>query len=469
MNLLNVDRFFKKSLDKPILTYSDPMSVREMNHSLARQVEMAHHRVNRLCENAEELSQHPSQVLIECLEELQTSLEELQVAEAELRQQNEQLIEARHFAEMQQQRYQELFDFAPDGYLVTDLYGRVQEANHAATFLLNLPQKYLIGKLLVNFVPEADRRAFRSILNQLPTVHRVQEWEVTWCRRQDNSVSMALTVETVRDQEGQAIGLRWLMRDITARKQAEAQLRQTQLQNLQLIEADRLKSQFMATISHELRTPMNSILGFAELLLRRLRQKGDASLCTLIDPILRNSRHLLNLIESLLDFSRLQAHRLDLRLEMFDLNELVTSIVQELQALADQKALDLGVHLPEGNLTIVNDRVRLRQILVNLLSNAIKFTETGSVMLEVREVQKDRMLIVVSDTGIGISPADQSHLFREFWQANQTLTRHHEGVGLGLSITRNLVELMQGDITVESRLGEGSRFRVELPRYVRQA
>ena len=430
------------------------------------QLEAVQQRAVELYHTAKETSQHQPQVVDECIEQLQIALEELYMAEEELRQQNEQLMAARHIAEVQYQRYQELFEFAPDGYLVTDSYGTIQEANRAASLLLKMAQKYLVGKPLINFVPEEHRRSFRSMLNQLHTLNRVQEWEVCLCGREAALFDAAVTVETVRNQEGQAIALRWLIRDITARKRAEEQLYQLQLQNLQLIEADRLKTQFMATISHELRTPMNAILGFSELLLRRLRPQYDPQLVSMIERIFHNGKHLLKIIEEILDFTKLKACHLELKLEVFDLAPLVTSTVEELRSLAEQKNLSLQVNLAESSIPVVNDSVRLRQILINLVSNAIKFTNTGSVHLEVWELPEDRVAISVTDTGIGIAPADQERIFQEFWQVNQTITRRYGGTGLGLSISHGLVQLMQGTISVESQMGSGSTFRIELPRRV---
>ncbi|MCA1994082.1 MAG: PAS domain S-box protein [Coleofasciculus sp. S288] len=433
---------------------------------LIQQIDAVQQRTQELYQNVRETSQHHPLLLLDCLAQLQVALEELYVAEQELRQQNEELIAARQAAEAERKRYQELFEFAPDGYLVTDIHGTIQEVNRAAAELLNVAQKHLMGKPLTAFVPEEERKAFRFMINQLQTVNRVQEWEVRLCKRREALFDAALTVETVRNGEGEAIALRWLIRDITVRKQAEAQLHQVQMQNLQLLEADRLKNQFMATMSHELRTPMNAILGFSQLLLRQFRQQDNQQLVTMIERIVKNGKHLLEMIEEILDFSRLKAHRLELQLEAFDLVELATTTAEELRALAEQKTLNLQVHLTQPSIPMVNDQVRLRQVLVNLLSNAIKFTEVGSVALKIWELPEGRVAIAVSDTGIGINSADQARIFQEFWQVNQTTTRQQKGTGLGLAIANSLVQLMQGTISVESQVGKGSTFRVELPRRV---
>jgi PAS domain S-box-containing protein len=416
-----------------------------------------------LCENARALPWQSPQLLIECLENLRLSLEELQVAEEELREQQDALITAQRTIEAERQRYRDLFEFAPNGYLITDLYGIVQEANQAAASLFDVAPNYLIRKPLISFATLDQRRMFRTILYQLPKIDRLQEWELMLRRRNGLDFHAAITVEVVRNQQAEAIGLRWLVRDITARKQAEEQMRQIQLQNLELLELDRLRSQFMTTISHELRTPMNAIIGFSELLLRRFHHQLDPQLTSMVERIARNGKHLLVLIEEILDFSKLKAKRLTLNIEEFDLVELITATIEELRPLAEQKGLDLTSCLTQLRLPVANDRTRLRQVLTNLVSNAIKFTDAGHVVVEAGSLPEARVFLTVRDTGIGIAAANQPQIFQEFWQVNQTSIRPHGGTGLGLAIVYALVQLMQGTISVDSQIGQGSSFRVELP------
>ncbi|MBD1846682.1 PAS domain S-box protein [Cyanobacteria bacterium FACHB-63] len=434
---------------------------------LSEYIQVVQQRTKRLYESTRDAANADPYLMLDCIEELRSALEELRVAEEELRQQNESLLSAQSVIEAERQRYQELFEFAPDAYLVTDLRGSIREANRAATDLLNLSHQFLVQESLITFVDEDQRSAFRGVLNQLPMIHRIQEWEVTVCkRRTDSKIDTAVTVETVRDPKGKEIALRWIIRDITARKRSEAQMRETQLQNLELTETDRLKDQFMATISHELRTPMSAILGFSQLLLKRVSVTEDENLLPMVDRIVRNSRHLLELIEELLDFSRLKANRLQLRSTGFDLIQIASDTAQELRCLADQKGIALNLDTAQPSLAIVNDPVRIRQIITNLLSNAIKFTEQGQVTLGIWELPEGRILIAVQDTGIGIEPVDQARIFQEFWQVNQTSTRNYGGTGLGLAIVHALVELMQGSIAIESSIDQGTTFRVELPRQV---
>lgn len=443
------------------------MDIRCDGRRLTQQLQIVQQQTEKVFDNAKTVSEQYPDLLNESLEELQLALEELHVAEEELRQRNEELVKARESAELERQRYLELFESAPDGYLVTDSQGVIQEANRVVAQLFNIKRSYLIGKPLVTFVPEEFQRGFRSVVNQLPQISRVQEWEVQLEGRGGKFFNAALTVEVWRCRStGQAIALRWLIRDITARKQAEAQIQQLQLENLQLVEADRLKTQFMATMSHELRTPMNAILGFSDLLLRQFDPEQQRQQRAMLECIFRNGKHLLSMIEEILDFSKLKENYLELKLEVLDLAQLVQTTSEEMRPLAAEKHLRLEIDVPQSGIAIVNDSARLRQILINLLSNAIKFTDAGSVWVEVYELSKEQVAIAISDTGIGIAPRDQAYIFQAFRQINQTIVRRHGGTGLGLSITDALVRLMQGKIMVESQPGKGSTFRVELPRRV---
>lgn len=249
-------------------------------------------------------------------------------------------------------------------------------------------------------------------------------------------------------------------------RELEHQRQQIQLQNLKLIEATQLKSQFLATMSHELRTPMNAITGFSQLLLRQRHSQLDPKQTDMVERILSNGKNLLTLINDILDLSKIEAGRLELNLEAFDLPELVTETVAELQSLADQKNLPVELQVNLADPRVVNDRLRLRQILINLLSNAIKFTEAGRVVVCLETLKPDQIEITVEDNGIGIDQTHLKNIFSEFWQVDQTTTRRYAGTGLGLAITARLVRMMQGTISVQSQLGEGSRFRIEVPRQV---
>nr|WP_199308858.1 ATP-binding protein [Nodosilinea sp. FACHB-13] len=433
---------------------------------MTRYIENVQTRVTALYEETRQLPSDESQQLTTALlEELGLAVEELHIAEEELLAQNEQLAAANYIAEAERQRYQDLFNFAPDGYLVTDMNGVVQEANHAAVALLNLEQPYLIGKPLVSHVPPAERVSFRTLLNQIVTSHRIEGWELTIQRRKAATITVSTTVEIVKDIEGNGVGLRWQMRDISDRKKAEATLRQLQVENLELLEADRLRAQLLATVSHELKTPMNAILGFSQVLMAQFDPQRDSKTVRMVQRIFHNGQHLLGMIEDMLNFLRLRADQVELKLERFDLTDLIVTTIDELGTLADQKALTLEANLPDRPVVVVNDRNRLRQILTNLISNAIKFTDAGRIVVSLDALPADRLLLQVKDTGCGISRDDQPHIFQEFWQVHDARSAA-KGTGLGLAIVYALVQVMQGTITVNSELDRGSEFTIELPQSV---
>jgi signal transduction histidine kinase len=244
-------------------------------------------------------------------------------------------------------------------------------------------------------------------------------------------------------------------------QELESQRQQIQIQNLKLREAAQLKSHFLATMSHELRTPMNAIIGFSQLL---QRQKLTDSQLDMVGRIFNNGKNLLALINDILDLSKIEAGRLDLKLEKISLSALLNVTTAELRSLSEQKQIQLIINSQLTNDIIVNDRTRLRQVLVNLLSNAVKFTDQGSVTVETKQLGDDRITVIVRDTGIGIEPENIPYIFEEFRQIDQSMTRRHAGTGLGLAITKWLVQMMGGHITVTSQLGKGSAFRIDLPR-----
>lgn len=246
----------------------------------------------------------------------------------------------------------------------------------------------------------------------------------------------------------------------------EAQQEQIQRKNLQLVEVSQLKSEFLATMSHELRTPLNAIIGFSQILMRH-PEGSNARRHDMLSRILASGQHLLELINDILDFSKIEAGRLDLRLEAINLAELVATTVESLQSLAEQKQIELKVEMALSAPEVVNDAHRLRQVITNLLSNAIKFTEAGHVGIRVKELTPDTLEIAVEDTGMGIAAENLPHIFDAFHQVDQSVSRKHQGTGLGLSITSLLLDMMQGNISVDSQPGRGSCFRVEFPRQVR--
>ncbi|MEO0867701.1 MAG: ATP-binding protein [Cyanobacteria bacterium J06642_11] len=247
-------------------------------------------------------------------------------------------------------------------------------------------------------------------------------------------------------------------------RELEEQRRKIELQNIQLVEASRLKSEFLSTMSHELRTPLNAIIGFSQLLERQYPDPLTHDQLDMVNRILSNGKNLLALFNEVLDYSKIEASRLELTNEKFDIKQLVLTTVYELQSLAHNAGLELKVDTNIDDSVVFGDRHRVRQVLVNLLSNAIKFTEKGTVSVNLKQTGKKSIELAVCDTGIGIPKEKLSRIFDAFLQVDQTTSRRHDGTGLGLAIVHSLVEMMNGSITVESEVGEGSQFCITLPR-----
>ena len=254
----------------------------------------------------------------------------------------------------------------------------------------------------------------------------------------------------------------------TLNDKLEEQHRELSRLNLELDQASKLKDQFLANVSHELRTPLNSVIGFSDLLLTGQVEGAPLSGTQrdYLETISRNGRHLLQLINELLDLSKIAAGHMDLRLEPVTLDTLFREAADSVRAQLEARRHKLAIEPAPEPYTVTADRGRLLQVLLNLLSNAIKFTtDGGRVTLSARLADGGRHVrVAVSDTGIGIAPQDQAKLFQEFVQVDATPSRRYEGTGLGLALSKRLVELHGGTIGVESELGKGSTFWFTLPR-----
>jgi PAS domain S-box-containing protein len=266
-----------------------------------------------------------------------------------------------------------------------------------------------------------------------------------------------------RDDTGHVYRVAGSLTDINVRKEAEMALR---VAKEQAEAATRTKSQFLANVSHELRTPLNAIIGLAEMLREEAEETDDAELTEPLQRVVSAGRHLLHLINDLLDLTKIEAGRLDLHIEDFHIPPMVHDVSTTAEALAIANENELIVRCEDDLGTMHSDITRVRQILLNLLSNAFKFTEKGTVTLSVERdggPSGDWLSVEVADTGIGMTEEQIGHLFQEFSPADNSMTRKYGGTGLGLAISRRLCQLLGGEITVESEFKKGTTFRVRLP------
>jgi len=243
--------------------------------------------------------------------------------------------------------------------------------------------------------------------------------------------------------------------------------REIALKNLELAEASRMKSAFIANMSHELRTPLNAIIGFTGALLMKLPGPLTTEQDKQLNTIRNSARHLLSLINDILDVAKIEAGKVTLELEAVHCQMLVQEVAETLRPLARQKGLALEVELAEPEIVLQTDRRALTQILINLLNNAIKFTEKGMVRLTLSsrgDTEPEMVEFAVTDSGAGIREEDQAKLFHAFSQLDSTSTRHAEGAGLGLYLSQNLANLLGGSLFFHSDFGQGSVFTLALKR-----
>jgi signal transduction histidine kinase len=265
----------------------------------------------------------------------------------------------------------------------------------------------------------------------------------------------------VHNRRGDVSGRLVVLRDITQRKQVEKKLAEARDQAL---EALRLKSRILAVVSHDFRTPLGAILGFAEMLKEGMLGPLSDAQRGPIERIIANTNQLTDLVNDLLDQAQLEAGKITLHVSMFPPSKLMDTIETMMGPKAREKGLRLitvlGHDVPSP---VRGDISRLNQVVSNLVGNALKFTKEGEVKVRLFRADEDHWAIEVTDTGPGISPQDQKHIFDPFWQVDFSETREHTGMGLGLSIVKQLVNRLSGQISVESKVGEGTKFVITLP------
>jgi signal transduction histidine kinase len=236
-----------------------------------------------------------------------------------------------------------------------------------------------------------------------------------------------------------------------------------QEKSAQLEVANKHKSDFLANMSHELRTPLNAIIGFSEVLIERMFGEVNEKQAEYLKDIHESGRHLLSLINDILDLSKIEAGRMELELSSFDLPGAVSNAMTLVRERAQRHGIQLGLDMDPRLGEFQADERKVKQILLNLLSNAVKFTPDGGRVDVSAKLDTDKVQIAVKDTGVGIAPEDHAAVFEEFKQVGRDYTRKAEGTGLGLALTKRLVELHGGEISLESTLGKGATFTVKLP------
>jgi PAS domain S-box-containing protein len=391
-----------------------------------------------------------------------------------------------------ERKYRELVELANSIILRWNCEGRITFLNEFGQQFFGYSAQEILGRHVVGtIVPPMSSAGedLRKVMDQICAAPTAFEKNVNEnMRRNGERVWIAWTNRILTDAQGQVVEILSVGADITEQRRAEMALRvlnktlelevaertgELQTALIRAEAADRTKSAFLAAMSHELRTPLNSIIGFTGIILQGLAGPLNAEQTKQLGMVQNSARHLLALINDVLDLSKIEAGQLDVRAEPFDLRSSIERVTATVKPLADKRRLILSTEIAAEVGEMVSDRRRVEQVLLNLLSNAIKFTDQGRVTLTAERVadfappEADAPLAAVRlrviDTGIGIKPEHLSTLFQPFRQIDTGLARQHEGTGLGLAICRRLATLMGGEISAASEWSKGSQFTVTLP------
>ncbi len=339
-----------------------------------------------------------------------------------------------------------------DALITTDPRGIITDVNKQMEALTGCTRDELIGAPFKDCFTDPERAD--AGIKLVLSVGKVTDYELTARARDGKETVVSYNASTFHARDRKLQGVFAAARDVTERKRFE--------QSLQ--EANRMKSEFLANMSHELRTPLNGIIGFTEFLFDEkpgpLRPKQKEYL----GDVLNSARHLLQLINDVLDLAKVEAGKMELHPEVFPVQKAVDEVAAVIKGMAHKKHIGIDVLVGPGLETVNLDQHKFKQVLYNLLSNAVKFTdEGGKVGIQARFIQPHKLQVQVTDTGIGIKSEDLSRLFTEFEQLDSGTARRFEGTGLGLALTKKIVEFQGGCIGVESTMGAGSIFTVVLP------
>ena len=345
------------------------------------------------------------------------------------------------------------------------LDGVITSWNSGAERMFGWPAQLAIGKHITLIIPEDRRAEEDEVLARLRCGERIDHFETVRLARDGRLIDVSLTVSPIRDRSGQVVGASKIARDVSERRRLDQYrnvlLKQEHEARTAAEALIRAKDQFLATISHELRTPLNAIFGWSRLL--ENSELDETARKRAITAIVNGASAQARLVDDLLDLSRAVTGRLRLDVDSLSLREVVEAALDTVRPAAHAKQIELSATLDEVG-PLQGARDRLQQVVWNLVANAVKFTPRGGRIDVALHRVGDYAEVTVRDDGEGISPALLPHVFQEFWQEDSSVTRAHQGLGLGLTLVKHLVELHGGYVRAESTgKGEGATFTVALP------
>jgi PAS domain S-box-containing protein len=339
-----------------------------------------------------------------------------------------------------------------DALMATDPLGIITDVNKQMEALTGCTRDELIGAPFKSYFtdPERAEAGIKLVLSE----KKVTDYELTAHTRDGKETVVSYNATTFYDRDRKLQGVFAAARDVTERKRFEQSI----------LEANRMKSEFLANMSHELRTPLNGIIGFTEFLVDEKPGPLMPKQKEYMGDVLNSARHLLQLINDVLDLAKVEAGKMELHPEIFPVHKAVEEVVAVIKGIANKKRIAVGIEIGAELDAVMLDQHKFKQVLYNLLSNAVKFSDDGGkVDIHARRLDPHRLEVQVGDTGIGIKAEDINRLFTEFEQLDSGTARRFEGTGLGLALTKKIVEFQGGHISVESESGKGSVFTVVLP------